>query len=248
MVWDDHANSIFPNERVTMTSTWRPGRSWKRTRWRDSTGSRTRSNTWRYLRFLFSKHTSSFTSGLVILFMWNLGWRQYYVMDQHSDGLFWNHLGRGRFIQTVFKFNKLKWHTMMRGSVGSEGLHQTSYFLFFCKPPFLSLPPHQNYIARFGHGSAKLARQAQSKEKTLQKMVASGLTESVSNDKVSLFSDWLGGQRWQCFPYRVWTGALFCIIRFYSTAQGKSHGQKILWNIVKVDITAGNSYFRIFWT
>uniref|UniRef100_A0A8C1F6F1 ATP-binding cassette sub-family F member 2 n=1 Tax=Cyprinus carpio carpio TaxID=630221 RepID=A0A8C1F6F1_CYPCA len=41
-----------------------------------------------------------------------------------------------------------------------------------------------NYIARFGHGSAKLARQAQSKEKTLQKMVASGLTERVVNDKV----------------------------------------------------------------
>uniref|UniRef100_A0A8C8EZ16 ATP-binding cassette sub-family F member 2 n=1 Tax=Oncorhynchus tshawytscha TaxID=74940 RepID=A0A8C8EZ16_ONCTS len=47
----------------------------------------------------------------------------------------------------------------------------------------------KNYIARFGHGSAKLARQAQSKEKTLQKMVASGLTESVKNDQVSLFSD-----------------------------------------------------------
>lgn len=30
----------------------------------------------------------------------------------------------------------------------------------------------KNYIARFGHGSAKLARQAQSKEKTLAKMVA----------------------------------------------------------------------------
>ena len=29
----------------------------------------------------------------------------------------------------------------------------------------------QEYIARFGHGSAKLARQAQSKEKTLEKMV-----------------------------------------------------------------------------
>lgn len=47
------------------------------------------------------------------------------------------------------------------------------------------IPPSlQNYIARFGHGSAKLARQAQSKEKTLQKMVASGLTEKVVNDKV----------------------------------------------------------------
>lgn len=47
-----------------------------------------------------------------------------------------------------------------------------------------SLCSSQNYIARFGHGSAKLARQAQSKEKTLQKMVASGLTEKVVNDKV----------------------------------------------------------------
>uniref|UniRef100_A0A8D0H6V3 ATP binding cassette subfamily F member 2 n=1 Tax=Sphenodon punctatus TaxID=8508 RepID=A0A8D0H6V3_SPHPU len=44
-----------------------------------------------------------------------------------------------------------------------------------------------NYIARFGHGSAKLARQAQSKEKTLQKMMASGLTERVVNDKTLSF-------------------------------------------------------------
>ena len=42
----------------------------------------------------------------------------------------------------------------------------------------------QNYIARFGHGSAKLARQAQSKEKTLKKMVDGGLTERVAADKV----------------------------------------------------------------
>merc|ERR1719365_72508 len=40
----------------------------------------------------------------------------------------------------------------------------------------------KNYIARFGHGSAKLARQAQSKEKTLAKMVAGGLTEKVSRE------------------------------------------------------------------
>ncbi|XP_032801967.1 ATP-binding cassette sub-family F member 2 [Petromyzon marinus] len=45
----------------------------------------------------------------------------------------------------------------------------------------------KNYIARFGHGSAKLARQAQSKEKTLQKMVASGLTERIVNDKTLSF-------------------------------------------------------------
>lgn len=41
----------------------------------------------------------------------------------------------------------------------------------------------KNYIARFGHGSAKLARQAQSKEKVLQKMIAGGLTEQVSSDR-----------------------------------------------------------------
>uniref|UniRef100_A0A3Q3W9F9 ABC transporter domain-containing protein n=1 Tax=Mola mola TaxID=94237 RepID=A0A3Q3W9F9_MOLML len=47
----------------------------------------------------------------------------------------------------------------------------------------------KNYIARFGHGSAKLARQAQSKEKTLQKMVASGLTEKVVNDKPYIYKN-----------------------------------------------------------
>jgi len=45
----------------------------------------------------------------------------------------------------------------------------------------------KNYIARFGHGSAKLARQAQSKEKTLAKMVAGGLTEKVSKDHTLSF-------------------------------------------------------------
>merc|ERR1712142_753624 len=48
----------------------------------------------------------------------------------------------------------------------------------------------KNYIARFGHGSAKLARQAQSKEKTLAKMVAEGLTEKVTTDRSVSF----------CFP------------------------------------------------
>ncbi|XP_050388520.2 ATP-binding cassette sub-family F member 2 [Patella vulgata] len=48
----------------------------------------------------------------------------------------------------------------------------------------------KNYIARFGHGSAKLARQAQSKEKVLKKMVDGGLTEKVSKDQTISF----------CFP------------------------------------------------
>jgi len=41
----------------------------------------------------------------------------------------------------------------------------------------------KDYIARFGHGSAKLARQAQSKEKTLAKMIEGGLTEKVKTEK-----------------------------------------------------------------
>ncbi|EDV26236.1 ATP-binding cassette sub-family F member 2 [Trichoplax sp. H2] len=45
----------------------------------------------------------------------------------------------------------------------------------------------KDYIARFGHGSAKLARQAQSKEKVLAKMVAGGLTEKVIQDKLLSF-------------------------------------------------------------
>ena len=39
------------------------------------------------------------------------------------------------------------------------------------RPSEATTPTLQEYIARFGHGSAKLARQAQSKEKTLEKMV-----------------------------------------------------------------------------
>jgi len=45
----------------------------------------------------------------------------------------------------------------------------------------------KEYIARFGHGSAKLARQAQSKEKTLAKMQEQGLTERVVADRVLTF-------------------------------------------------------------
>ena len=64
-------------------------------------------------------------------------------------------------------------------------LHPPSLSLSLSLPP--SLPPSlpaQDYVARFGHGSAKLARQAQSKEKVLAKMVAGGLTEKVQKDKV----------------------------------------------------------------
>ncbi|GKY90796.1 hypothetical protein MPSEU_000052400 [Mayamaea pseudoterrestris] len=41
----------------------------------------------------------------------------------------------------------------------------------------------KDYIARFGHGTSKNAKQAQSKEKVLQKMVRAGLTEKPSEEK-----------------------------------------------------------------
>lgn len=41
----------------------------------------------------------------------------------------------------------------------------------------------KEYIARFGHGTAKNAKQAQSKEKVLQKMLRSGLTEKPIEEK-----------------------------------------------------------------
>jgi len=45
----------------------------------------------------------------------------------------------------------------------------------------------KEYVARFGHGSAKLARQAQSKEKTIARMVERGLTEKVYVERVNQF-------------------------------------------------------------
>jgi ATP-binding cassette subfamily F protein 2 len=42
----------------------------------------------------------------------------------------------------------------------------------------------KEYIARFGHGSSKLARQAQSKEKVLEKMYREGLTQKVNVDHI----------------------------------------------------------------
>jgi len=42
----------------------------------------------------------------------------------------------------------------------------------------------KEYIAKYGHGSAKLARQAKSREKVLAKMVEKGLTEKIVVDKI----------------------------------------------------------------
>jgi len=45
----------------------------------------------------------------------------------------------------------------------------------------------KEYVARFGHGTAKLARQGKSKEKLLNKMVEKGLTEKVTKDRTLRF-------------------------------------------------------------
>jgi len=45
----------------------------------------------------------------------------------------------------------------------------------------------KDYIARFGHGSAKLAAQAKSKAKLLAKIEENGITEKVVQDKVFIF-------------------------------------------------------------
>ncbi len=41
----------------------------------------------------------------------------------------------------------------------------------------------KEYVARFGQGNAKMAKQAQSKEKTLEKMLRGGLTDKVHKEK-----------------------------------------------------------------
>ena len=48
----------------------------------------------------------------------------------------------------------------------------------------------RDYIAKFGHGTAKNAKQAQSKEKVLEKMMRSGLTPRPDREKLMNF----------CFP------------------------------------------------
>lgn len=45
----------------------------------------------------------------------------------------------------------------------------------------------KEYVAKFGHGTAKLARQGKSKEKLLNRMVEKGLTEKVTKDKTLRF-------------------------------------------------------------
>ena len=41
----------------------------------------------------------------------------------------------------------------------------------------------KDYVAKFGHGSRKLAKQGKSKEKAMNKRIAEGMTEKVYRDK-----------------------------------------------------------------
>uniref|UniRef100_A0A6V0BTU4 ABC transporter domain-containing protein n=1 Tax=Pseudo-nitzschia australis TaxID=44445 RepID=A0A6V0BTU4_9STRA len=50
-----------------------------------------------------------------------------------------------------------------------------------------SIKQMKEYIARFGHGTAKNAKQAQSKEKVLQKMIRAGLTPKPEEEKLLNF-------------------------------------------------------------
>ncbi len=50
-----------------------------------------------------------------------------------------------------------------------------------------SIKQMKEYIARFGHGTAKNAKQAQSKEKVLQKMIRAGLTPKPEEEKMLNF-------------------------------------------------------------
>ena len=45
----------------------------------------------------------------------------------------------------------------------------------------------KEYVARFGHGSRKLAKQGKSKEKLLNKRLAEGMTEAVFREKTVSF-------------------------------------------------------------
>lgn len=72
----------------------------------------------------------------------------------------------------------------------------------------------KNYIARFGHGSAKLARQAQSKEKVLQKMVAGGLTETVSVDRGEGGGGDSCGSAWACTHARAYGASMERMVGF----------------------------------
>lgn len=67
----------------------------------------------------------------------------------------------------------------------------------------------KEYIARFGHGSAKLARQAQSKEKTLEKMVR--CFERVPTDNLPCTCPSAFADSSSALMHRGWASAMYCL-------------------------------------
>ena len=51
----------------------------------------------------------------------------------------------------------------------------------------VDLQKMKDYVARFGHGSRKLAKQGKSKEKLMNKRIAEGMTEKVYREKTVSF-------------------------------------------------------------
>ena len=71
----------------------------------------------------------------------------------------------------------------------------------------------KDYVAKFGHGTAKNAKQAQSKEKTLEKMVRSGLTEKVTEIFFLSFSQLI--YKIDGFPISfTWTTFTTCVTMY----------------------------------
>jgi len=83
----------------------------------------------------------------------------------------------------------------------------------------------KEYIARFGHGSAKLAKQAQSKEKTLAKMQRAGLTKKVRGLLFSLTST-LHPPPCTLHPKALWSSLLALLLPSggrYNVQQERPH-------------------------
>ena len=52
----------------------------------------------------------------------------------------------------------------------------------------VDLAKMKEYVARFGHGSRKLAKQGKSKEKLMNKRIAEGMTEKVYREKTVMYA------------------------------------------------------------
>jgi len=82
----------------------------------------------------------------------------------------------------ILKYYNGNFDSYVRGRLESEGHQMKKYY-----KEQNDIEHMKNYIARFGHGNKKMARQAKSKEKVLVKMVDRGLTELVVKDKLFSF-------------------------------------------------------------